>query len=119
FWAEARREVLPHGHQSISRSGSVRSEQQRLRAADTLPPSRLAPGQFERNECIVISEAPHWTVLPAVVSVRWEDALKTGSAGSNAAVCGADGRQSETTGLLQEHACLARTMPATNKGRRV
>src|SRR5437016_10643261 len=23
FWAEARREVLPHGHQSISRSGSV------------------------------------------------------------------------------------------------
>src|SRR5437016_6560166 len=29
--------------------------------ADTLPPSRLAPGQFERNECIAISETPHWT----------------------------------------------------------
>src|SRR6266702_8608578 len=28
-------------------------------AGDTLPPSRLAPGQFERNECIVISETPH------------------------------------------------------------
>src|SRR5207245_10403522 len=28
-------------------------------AADTLPPSRLAPGQFERNECIVISETQH------------------------------------------------------------
>src|SRR5438876_12352750 len=85
FWAEARREVLPHGHQSISRSGSVRSEQQHLRpkdrppsglrwnwpgasllsrssiAGDALPPSRLAPGQFERNECIVISETPHYT----------------------------------------------------------
>src|SRR3989454_12217161 len=24
-----------------------------------LPPSRLAQGQFERNECIVISETPH------------------------------------------------------------
>ena len=24
-----------------------------------LPPSRLAPGQFERNECIAISETPH------------------------------------------------------------
>src|SRR5439155_22303354 len=28
-------------------------------AGDTLPPSRLAPGQFERNECIAISETPH------------------------------------------------------------
>src|SRR5437773_2354238 len=28
-------------------------------AADTLPPSRLAPGQFQRNECIAISETPH------------------------------------------------------------
>ena len=26
---------------------------------DTLPPSRLAQGQFERNECIAISETPH------------------------------------------------------------
>src|SRR5256886_5824251 len=26
---------------------------------DTLPPSRLAPGQFERNECIVVSGTPH------------------------------------------------------------
>src|SRR5439155_25943647 len=26
---------------------------------DTLPPSRLAPGQLERNECIAISETPH------------------------------------------------------------
>ena len=39
---------------------------------DTLPPSRgstelaevLAPGQFERNECIAISETPHY--CPAV-----------------------------------------------------
>src|SRR5213079_3426031 len=31
---------------------------------DTLPPSRLAPGQFERNECIAISETPHYR--PAV-----------------------------------------------------
>src|SRR2546428_5593217 len=31
-------------------------------AGDTLPPSRLAPGQFERNECIVISETAHWVM---------------------------------------------------------
>jgi len=80
--AEARARVLPHGHQSISQSGSVRSEQQRLRPKDRppfgcvklawsfvaqsveyhcgyTPPSRLAPGQFGRNECIAISETPH------------------------------------------------------------
>src|SRR5256885_5396346 len=33
-------------------------------AGDTLPPSRLAPGQFERNECIVISETPHYLRTP-------------------------------------------------------
>jgi len=68
---------------------------------------------------IVISETPHWTILPAVVSVRWEDGMKTGSASSNAAVCGADRRQSKTTGLLQEHTCLAPAMPATNNGPRL
>src|SRR5438094_6107609 len=68
---------------SISRSGSVRSEQRRLRpkdmppcglrpiwpvasllsrssiAADTLPPSRLATGQIGRNERMRIYEIDH------------------------------------------------------------
>jgi len=59
------------------------------------------------------------TVLPEVVSVRWEDGLKTISASCNAAVCGADRRQSGTTGVLQEHADLAPAMPAAKNGRRV
>jgi len=59
------------------------------------------------------------TVLPAVVSVRWEDGMKTTSASSNATVGGADRRQSETTGVLQEHADLAPAMPAANNGWRV
>src|SRR6059036_1326179 len=40
FFAQTRREVLPHGHPSISRSGSVRSEQRSLGEKD-LPPSGL------------------------------------------------------------------------------
>jgi hypothetical protein len=59
------------------------------------------------------------SVLSAVVSVGWEGGLKTISASSNAAVRGAVRRQSETTGLLQEHADLATAMPATNQGRPV
>src|SRR6059036_3524948 len=40
FFAQTRREVIPHGHPSISRSGSVRSEQRSLGEKD-LPPSGL------------------------------------------------------------------------------
>src|SRR5207247_3837566 len=76
-----------------SRSGSVRSEQRRLRpkdmppcglrpiwpvasllgrssiAADTLPPSRLATGQIGRNERLRIYEIDHLENPPAGISV--------------------------------------------------
>jgi len=58
-------------------------------------------------------------VLPAADSVRWGDGLKTISANGNVAVCGADRRQSETTGLMQEHGLLATAMPRPSMCRRV
>jgi hypothetical protein len=47
------------------------------------------------------------------------DGLKTISANGNVAVCGADRRQSGTTGLLQEHGVLATAMPRPTMCRRV
>jgi hypothetical protein len=56
------------------------------------------------------------TVLPAVVSGRWENGLRTRSTSRNAAVWGTGRRQSKTTGLLQEHTDLAAAMPASRNG---
>src|SRR5439155_5432616 len=60
--------------------------------------------------------AARLNALPAVFSVRWADGLNTGRANRTTAIRGPDGRQSETTGLLQAHADLAAVMPATITG---
>src|SRR5206468_7374312 len=56
-------ELKQHGASSESVIGQYDSGRPVSRCS-LLPPSRLAPGQFERNECIVISETPHQHSTP-------------------------------------------------------
>src|SRR6059036_545510 len=100
FFAQTRREVIPHGHPSISRSGSVRSEQRSLGEKD-LPPSglrriwpvasllvgyspmagdapssRLATGQIGRNERHRIYASDH--LVDHIVRRRFEPDILVG-----------------------------------------